>query len=82
MNCGVGHICGSDLGLLWPWCRLAATGPIGSLGWEPSYAMGAALKRLKIKKEIKFIFSFKSNKCLLTKQSNSQIHMEKYAKQS
>ena len=27
-SCGVGHICGSDLVLLWLWCRLAAAPPI------------------------------------------------------
>ena len=38
MSCGVGRRCGSDLALLWLWCRPA---------WEPPYAMGAALKRQK-----------------------------------
>ena len=28
--------------LLWLWCRLAATAPIGPLAWEPPYAAGAA----------------------------------------
>ena len=28
MSCGVGHRCGSDLALLWLWCRLAAAVPI------------------------------------------------------
>ena len=31
--------------LLWLWCRLAATAPIGPLAWEPLYA----LKRQKNK---------------------------------
>ena len=39
-----------DSELLWLWCRPAATAPIGPLAWEPSYAMGAALKRQKTKK--------------------------------
>ena len=36
-----------DLALLWLWCRLAATAPIGPLPWEPPYTTGAALKRQK-----------------------------------
>ena len=44
MSCGVGCRRGSDLTLLWLWCRPAATAPIGPLGWELSYATGAALK--------------------------------------
>ena len=40
MSCGVGCRC-SDLALLWLlWHRLAAW--IGSLAWEPPYAVGAA----------------------------------------
>ena len=33
-----------DLALLWLWCRLVATAPIGPLAWEPPYAVGAALE--------------------------------------
>ena len=44
---GVGHRHGSDLALLWPWHRPAATAPIRPLAWEPPYAAGAALKRQK-----------------------------------
>ena len=44
VSCGVGHRLGSDLMLLWLWCKLAAVAPIGRLPWEPPYAMGAALK--------------------------------------
>ena len=47
MSCGVVQRCGSDPTLLWLWCRLAATAPIRLLGWETSYAAGAALKRQK-----------------------------------
>ena len=36
-----------DPTLLWLWCRLAATAPIGPLAWEPSYAAGAALEKAK-----------------------------------
>ena len=39
-----------DWALLWLWCRPAATAPIGPLAWEPSYAMGVALKRQMRKK--------------------------------
>ena len=49
MSCGVGHRCGSDLVLLWLWCRPAATALIQPLGWEHSYAVGVALKRQKTK---------------------------------
>ena len=30
--------------LLWLWCGLAAVAPIGTLAWEPLYAMSVALK--------------------------------------
>ena len=36
---------GSDLALLWLWCRLAAIGPIRPRAWEPPYALGAAIKK-------------------------------------
>ena len=50
VSCGVGHRRGSDLALLWLWCRLEAIAPIGPLAWEPPYAVGAALKRQETKK--------------------------------
>ena len=40
--------------LLWSWCRLATTAPIGRLAWEPPYAMGVALKRETEKKVLQF----------------------------
>ena len=46
-GCSVGRRCGSDAGLLWLWCRLAATAPIRPLAWEPPYATGAALEKAK-----------------------------------
>ena len=49
MSCGVGHRRGSDLALLWPWCRLAAAAPIQPLAWEFPYTMDVALKRQKLK---------------------------------
>ena len=45
MSCGVGHRCNLDPMLMWLWCRLEATAPIGPLAWEPPYAAGTALKR-------------------------------------
>ena len=41
--------------LLWLWHRLAATAPIGPLGWVTPYAAGAALKRKKKKVVMKKI---------------------------
>ena len=52
MSCGVGCRHGSDLALLWLWCRPVATALIRPLAWEPSYAKGVALKRQN--KEIYF----------------------------
>ena len=52
MSYGVGHRYGSGPELLWLWCRLAATAPIGPPAWEPSYAVGTALKRQKTKKKL------------------------------
>ena len=48
---GVGCRHGLDLALLWLWCRPAATALIQPLAWEPPYAVGVALKRLKKKKK-------------------------------
>ena len=45
LSCGVDGRHGSDPGLLWLWCSLAAVAPIPPLGWEPPYAVGAAPKR-------------------------------------
>ena len=45
MSCGVGGRCGSDLALLWLWCRPAAVAPSRLLAWEPPYATGVALKK-------------------------------------
>ena len=36
---------GSDLELLWLWCRLAAAAPIQPLAWELPHAESAALKK-------------------------------------
>ena len=47
MSCGVGRRCGSDPTLLWLWHRLEAAALIGPLAWEPPYAAGAVLKKIK-----------------------------------
>ena len=47
----VGHRHGSDLALLWLWCRLAAAALGPPLAWELPYAVGAALNRPKKKKK-------------------------------
>ena len=52
MCCGVGRRQGSDLVLLWLWCRLAVA-LIGPLAWEPPYAMGAAQKKTRQNKKKK-----------------------------
>ena len=52
MSCGVDRRCSSDPALLWFRCRLAATAPIWPLTWEPPYAAGAALEKVKNTKAI------------------------------
>ena len=41
VSCGVGHRRGSDLVLLWLWCRPTAAAPIQPLAWELPCAVGA-----------------------------------------
>ena len=53
MSCGVGRRHGSDLALLWLWCRPEATALIRPLAWEPLYAAGVALKKKKKEKDRK-----------------------------
>ena len=50
MSCDIGHRRGSELALLWLWRRLAATALIRPQAWEPTHAMGVALKDQKKKK--------------------------------
>ena len=38
---------------LWLWCRPAATALIRFLAWEPPYATGVALEKVKSQKKIK-----------------------------
>ena len=68
MSCGIGYGLGLDPALLWLWCRPAATTPIRSLAWEPPYAVGAALKRqkIKLKKKIKNKKTGRSSRCSTT----------------
>ena len=47
MSYGVGRRLSLDLVLLWLWCTLADTAPIGPLAWELLYAAGEALKKKK-----------------------------------
>ena len=65
MSCGVGHRCGSDLALLWLWCRPVATALIGPLAWEPPYAEGAAVEMAKRQKK-KILATLKFNKYFFT----------------
>ena len=51
--CGVGLGCGLDPELLWLWHRPAAAAAIQPLAWEFPYAPGAALKKIKKKKNQK-----------------------------
>ena len=53
MSCGEDHRLGSDLALLWLWCRPAAAAPIQSLARGLPQAAGAALKSQKKKKKKK-----------------------------
>ena len=52
MSCGAHHRFGSDLALLWLWCRPAAVALIKFLAWERPYTAGGTLKskKQKIKK--------------------------------
>ena len=43
-----------DLALLWLWCRLVATAPIGPLAWKPPYALDEALEKTKKKFSTKY----------------------------
>ena len=46
-RCGVGHRCGSNLALIWLWCRPAAATATQPLAWELPYATDVVLKRKK-----------------------------------
>ena len=53
MRCGVGRRRGSDPRLLRLWRRPVATAPMRPLAWEPPYAVGVALEKIKKKKKKK-----------------------------
>ena len=74
MSCGVGHRCGSDLAVLWLWCRPAVTALIGPLAWEPPCAMVAALKRQKKKKKKKRFSVVNTSVVLHQKKQEYNIH--------
>ena len=57
MSSGIGHKHGSDLVWLWLWQRLAAAAPIRPQAQELPYAVGAALKRQKLKKFKNYCYS-------------------------
>ena len=65
-SCGVDHRRGSDLALLWLWCRLAAVAPIRPVAWELPDATGAALKKAKKKKIMVFIHGHPMQRDLYT----------------
>ena len=71
MSCGVGRRHGSDMTLLWLWCRPAATAPIHPLAGEPPCAMGVALKK---KKKKKLGFCVKEQKLRKYKLLQKQIY--------
>ena len=47
LSCGVGCRCGSDHVFLWLCLRPEATAVIRPLAWEPPYATGVALEKIK-----------------------------------
>ena len=57
VSCGVCRRHGSDLVMLWLWCRLVAIALIRPLAWEPPYATGEALGKAK-KTKIFFLVNF------------------------
>ena len=58
MSHGVGRRRGSDLALLWLWCRPGAVDRIRHLAWKLTYAAGAALTNKKTKKKVICILMF------------------------
>ena len=50
MSYGVGHRRGSDLALMWLWCRPVATALIRPLAWEPHMLRVRSQKDKKKKK--------------------------------
>ena len=76
MSCGVDCRLGLAPSLLWLWLRPAATAPIRPLAWEPPYAVGAALEKVKRQKKKKKKKKKKSNptwNLSVLKRQNFQI---------
>ena len=76
MSCGVGCRCGSDLALLWLWCRPAATAPIQPRAWKPPYATGVALKIKKEKEKKKSSISISIFSQLWVKDEEKSHYMD------
>ena len=53
MSCGAGCRRGSDLALLWLWCRSAAVALIRPLAWESPHAVDVATKKERKKLKVK-----------------------------
>ena len=70
MCCGVGCRHGSDLALLWLWCRPALVALIRPLAWEPPCAADAALKGKK--KSDHFDFFYASTELIFSQCANFQ----------
>ena len=69
MSCGVGcHRHGLDPGLLWLWCRPAATASIQPLAWEFPYVLGCGPKKTN---KQKMVMDFV--KCVLIIQFSKDI---------
>ena len=51
MSCGVGCRRGTDLALLWWWCRVAAVALIRPLAWELPYVSDVASKAKQTNKK-------------------------------
>ena len=64
MSCGVDCRHGSDLVLLWLWCRSAAVASIRPLAWELPYAVDMGYDPKKKRKEKKKPESVKKKKDL------------------
>ena len=77
MSCGVGCRRGLNLALLWLWHRLAATGPIRPLAWEPPYAAGVTLEKTKRpKKSVCLLVTLNFQDCMICYQDHSFVFLE------
>ena len=76
MSCSVGGRSGSDLALLWLWCRTAATAPIRPLTGEPPYATGAALEKAKKKKRKRSGDSLSTGNVIRKRKKNKENSLQ------